>query len=87
MEIGISEEGLWSEVLRARYGTWRKLDVTMIHRDQSMWWQIYLGFFVRVQREIGNWFDGICQWTLGDGRHVKFWNDRWTEGQVLKEKF
>jgi len=35
---GISEEGLWSEVLNARYGTWRNLDVTMIHRNHSTWW-------------------------------------------------
>ena len=34
----------------------------------------------------GNWFDGRFQWTLGDGRSVKFWDDRWAEDQVLKEK-
>jgi len=34
-----------------------------------------------------NWFDCRLHWRVGDGRNVRIWEDRWVEGQVLKETF
>jgi len=33
------EDGLWRDVLEARYGSWRNMDVSLIHRKQSLWWK------------------------------------------------
>jgi len=82
---GILEKGLWSEVLNANYGTWRNLDVTMIHRNHSTWWQDLCRILYKDTH--GNWFNGRCHWILGECRRVKFWDDRWADGHVLKEKF
>ena len=35
----------------------------------------------------GNWFDIRLLWSLGVGRNVKFWEDRWVDCKVLKEYF
>jgi len=35
----MSEEGLWRNILEARYETWRSLDVTLVYRKQSQWWK------------------------------------------------
>jgi len=35
----------------------------------------------------GNWFDRRIQWYVGDGRCIKFWEDRWADGQILEELF
>ena len=81
----LMDEGLWSKVLNARYDNWRNLVVTLTHRRQSTWWQDLCRIFDKV--ELGNWFNRRCQWSLGDGRSIKFWEDRWVDGEVLKEKF
>lgn len=39
------------------------------------------------KRPQGNWFDCQKQWTLGDGKSVKFWKGSWADGKVLKEAF
>jgi len=65
---------MWSEVLHARYGNGRKMDATLVHRRQSAWWQDVCRIF--DEGESGNWFDCRCQWLLGDGGSVNFWEDR-----------
>ena len=63
------EKGLWRDILDARYGSWRSLDVAL-----------FKGINLRGGR--------ICvRYVVGDGRSVKIWEDRWVEGQVLKETF
>jgi len=34
-----------------------------------------------------NWFDCNVQWTLGDEKKVKFWKDKWIDGQTLRYRF
>jgi len=81
----MSEVGLWRDILEARYRNWRNMNVTLIHRKQSLWWKDLCKI---SGREIqGNWFDYRTHWLLANGRSVKFWEDRWVDGQVLKEKF
>jgi len=31
-------EGLWREILEARYGNWRNMDATSVYRSHSAWW-------------------------------------------------
>ena len=64
---------------------WRNLDITLEHRNQSLWWKDLCGICSKGAKS--NWFDCRSKWILGDGRSVKFWKDRWVEDIVLKEKF
>jgi len=57
----------------------------MIQRKQSSWWKDLCRVCGNEQQ--GNWFDGQMQWTLEDGRIIKFWEDRWVDGKVLKEEY
>jgi len=80
----IVEEGFWIDILEARYGSWRNMNISLEYRNQSLWWK-------DLCRTCGkgiqsNWFDCRSKWILGDGRCVKFWEDRWAEDRVLKEK-
>jgi len=34
-----------------------------------------------------NYFDSRMKWVLGDGKIVRFWDDRWVGYKLLKEKF
>jgi len=81
----LSEKGLWRDILDARYRSWRSLDVALIHRNQSSWWKDLCQICGKGAQD--NWFDCRSQWRVGDGQSVKFWDDRWVEGQVLKETF
>jgi len=66
----LSGEGLWREVLDARYGNWRKMDANSIHGYHSAWWLDVCRIFDKG--ELGYRFDPRCQWILGDGRCVNF---------------
>jgi len=79
------EEGLCGEVLSARYGDWRNLNVDMVQSKQSQWWKDLCK--VCDSKQQGNWFDSRLLWSLKDGRNVKFWKDRWVDCKVLKEEF
>jgi len=46
------EVGLWRDILEARYGTWRNMNVT---RKQSLWWKDLCKISGRGTQ--GNWFD------------------------------
>jgi len=61
------------------------MDDTVGHKYQSQWWKD----LCRVSGKglQGNWFDSRFQWIVGDRQYVKFWDDRWADGQVLKESF
>jgi len=72
------EDGLWREVLTARYGDWQNLKSNLAHSNHSLWWQDLSRVCGKGAR--GDWFDCRVQWILGDGRRVKFWEDRWADG-------
>jgi len=67
---GMLEKGLWGDVLGARYGNWRNMDATLVHRKQFVWWQDLCKIFHK--HSLGRWFDFRCQWILGDGQRAKF---------------
>jgi len=35
----VSDEGLWRDILEARYGNWRNMSDTSVHRKESLWWK------------------------------------------------
>jgi len=61
------------------------MDVALIQRNQSLWWKDLCQICGKGTQD--NWFDCRFQWSLDDGRCVKFWKDRRVGGQVLKETF
>ena len=81
----MSENGLWRDILDARYGSWRSIDGALIQRNQSTWWKDLCQICGKGAQD--NWFDSRFQWQLGDEWCVKFWKDRWVKGQILKETF
>jgi len=85
MEVWSVKGEPWRDILEARYVSWRKMEASLGQRNQSLWWKDLCRICSRGIQE--NWFDGRFQWTLGDERSVKFWDDRWADDQVLKEKF
>jgi len=36
---GVSEEGLWRDILEARYRNWRNMNATLALRKESLWWK------------------------------------------------
>ena len=83
--LGVSNEGLWRDILEARYDNWRYMGDTSVYKKESLWWK-------DVKKVCGkglqrNWFDCRLQWRVGDGKCVKFWEDRWVDGLALKENF
>ena len=81
----LSKKGLGRDILDVRYKSWRSSNVALIHRNHSSWWKDLCRICGKEAQD--NWFDCKSQWWVGDGRSVKFWDDRWVEGQVLKETF
>jgi len=81
----VSKEGLWRDILEARYDNWMNMDATLGLRKESLWWKDLCR--VSGNRLQGNWFDCRFQWSVGDGRSVKVLKDRWVDDQALKEKF
>jgi len=67
--LGNMGEGLWREILTSKYGDWRNMNENKVQRKQSSWWQ---DLCRGCGNEQDNWFDSRMQWTLGDGRNVKF---------------
>jgi len=80
-----SKDGLWRDILEARYRSWRNMDVSLIYRKQSLWWKDLCRISGKGIQ--GNWFKGRSRWGLEDRSHVKFWEDRWADEKVLQELF
>ena len=40
----------------------------------------------KVENDL-NWFDNRIRWKLGDGKSIKFWEDKWIGDLPLKHKF
>jgi len=81
----LSGNGLWRDILQARYGSWRNMGDTSGLTKVSMWWKDLIK--VCGNDIQGNWFDCRFQWCVGDGRCIKFWDDMWVDEQALKDKF
>jgi len=68
--LGTSKEGLWWEILQARYECWRKMGVSSGSGIEFVWWKDLIRVCGNVTQ--GNWLDGRLQLCVGDGQCVKF---------------
>jgi len=57
--LGTSKEGLWWEILQARYRCWRKMGVSSGSGIESVWWKDLIRVCGNVTQ--GNWFDSRLQ--------------------------
>jgi len=56
-------EGLWREVLEARYDNWRNINASKVHKKHSLWWQDLCRVCGKEPQD--NWFDCRLLWVLG----------------------
>jgi len=50
------------------------MNISMLEHKHSRWWHDLCNLC-----DVGNhpnWFDSRIKWTLGDGKSVRFWDDR-----------
>jgi len=52
----MSKDGLWRDILEARYGSWRNMDISLMNRKQLLWWKDLCRISGKGIQ--GNWFKG-----------------------------
>ena len=83
--IGLDEVGVWKDIVQSRYGSWRDMSSNRLDKRHSRWWRD-LCKICDVDNQ-NNWFDQRVSWQLGDGRKIRFWDDKWVGDQALKLKY
>jgi len=83
--LGTENNGLWKQVLESKYGSWRNLNDPITLRSASRWW-------IDIHKVCGNtiqglWFDKSFEWGVGEGKKVKFWEDKWVGEETLASRF
>jgi len=71
--LGKEEKGLWVDIVKSKYGTWRCLVEGKDNRDESIWWRNLKK--TRGWSVSGKWFMGNILWNVGDGNKILFWKD------------
>ena len=71
---------LWAKVLESKYGGWRGLDEASCDNNASIWWRD-LKFVLHHPIHQNVFQDGII-WKVGSGDKIKFWEDRWLDGEI-----
>ena len=79
------DKGLWWRVLNEKYGGVVELGSEESFQKGSSWW-IDIGRVACGEGE-GSWFEEGITKVVGCGSRVKFWEDKWTGGEILKNKF
>jgi len=49
----VSKQGLWRDILEARYGSWRNMEASLGQRNQSLWWKDLCRIRVKEYKGIG----------------------------------
>jgi len=83
--LGTEDNGLWKQVLESKYGSWKNLNDPITLRFASRWWKDIHKVCGSTTR--GLWFDNSVQWVVGEGKIVKFWEDKWVGEETLKARF
>lgn len=76
------KESEWCKLLDRLYGT----DGALNARQFSLWWKDVKDIDAESSPMQG-WFTGSVKLKLGDGRQVKFWQDKWCGPWQLMELF
>lgn len=75
------KDSLWARVLRAKY------NVCDVH-DKS--WLVVKGSWSSTWRSVGMGLREVVipglSWVLGDGKEIRFWEDKWLSSQPLAER-
>jgi len=82
--LGTEDKGLRKLILESKYGSWRNLSDPNISRSSSRWW-------INIHKVSGStrqgiWFDNNLEWVLGEGKTVKFWEDKWIGEETPKDR-
>jgi len=79
------ERSFWKDILVSKYGGWRGLKSQGQIRKESLWWRdLRKVWFLEGW---GNDFEGRGRWEVGDGKEIRFWEDKWLENISLLHKF
>nr|GEY11935.1 RNA-directed DNA polymerase, eukaryota, reverse transcriptase zinc-binding domain protein [Tanacetum cinerariifolium] len=81
----VQKTSLWTRVIKAIHGVDRKVGQVNNYGARSCWTNIVSEVEVLKQQGV-NFFDYL-QLNVGNGDSINFWEDRWLEGAVLKDKF
>ena len=76
---------MWKEVLKSKYGGWRKLKENMFIYNASLWWKDLQKIW--KLKNWGNNFDDCFKWEVDNGKIIKFWEDQRVGNDILKNKF
>jgi len=83
--LGSNEVGLWKEVVESKYGGWRNLKEDRCIYNASIWWKGLKSLW--KLEKWGNNFGDCSKWEVGNGKSIKFWEDRWVGDESLMFKF
>ena len=71
---------LWARVLESKYGEWRGFDEASSDSNVSLWWRDLKLAIHNPQYETA--LQGGIVWKVGNGEKIKFWEDRWLDGDT-----
>jgi len=74
----INEEGIWQTLLKRKY-LWYK-NITQV--DYMPWDSHFWSRLMKAKQEFLNW----GRFRLGDGSHIRFWEDVWLGNRCYSEK-
>jgi len=79
------KRSLWKNILDSKYDGWRGLRSQVQNYKESLWWRDIRK--VWNLEEWGNDFEDRGRWEVGDGKEIRFWEDKWVDNVPLKHKF
>ncbi|RZB60409.1 Dual specificity protein kinase YAK1-like [Glycine soja] len=84
-DLANNQNQLWARVLMSKYGGWNALCYGRNSADCSPWWKDLRAVF---QQQHSNSFINNMRWKVGDGVRIRFWKDKWREGDLtLQAKY
>ncbi|KAH1119081.1 hypothetical protein GYH30_047754 [Glycine max] len=84
-ELANNQNQLWARVLLSKYGGWNALCSGRDSAHFSHWWKDLRSVF--HQHHSNNIINNL-RWKVGDGLRIKFWKDKWREGDLsLQDKY
>jgi len=83
--LKFENRSFWKNILDSKYGGWRGLRFQVQNCKESLWrrdirkvWNL---------EECGNDFEDRGRWEVGDGKDIRFWEDKWVDNVPLMHKF
>ena len=84
-DLANNQNQLWARVLMSKYGGWNALCYGRNSADFSPWWKDLRSVF---KQHHSNNINNNLRWKVGEGVRIKFWKDKWREGDLtLQDKY